>query len=276
MSESKNEFQKCKVCGAAVVEVNPTYHLVECVDCKLVFCKIIFTQEKFIETYDRLYNDSNTYQKHQKEYESLKSGTKVSIGLPKKKIMTFFLKKRLVDFIEIGAGIGVIAQYIQNKKLNYYGIELDKKSVKKAQHLGLHVEQGDFSFLKSINFKADAVLAFEVMEHIQDLDLFMKLISNQLKSGGYYGFTVPNYDKRKNYFQPSDKIYQAEPPIHLNFFTKDNVLRLADFYGFSIEFCNLKKTPYFNYNSFETYKFMFKALLGKYHGPTLICVMKKK
>jgi 2-polyprenyl-3-methyl-5-hydroxy-6-metoxy-1,4-benzoquinol methylase len=276
MSEAQNEFQSCKNCGGAFRDVNPLFHLVECVDCKLVFCKQIFSQDEFVETYDRLYNNSNSYQKHQKEYDDLKNGRKVSIGYPKKVVMDFLFKNQIKSYTEIGAGIGLVAKYIHNHGLNYFGLELDQSSVEKAKALNLPVVQGDFSLLESLEFKTEAVVAFEVMEHIQDLESYLKFIFLHLIPGGYYGFSVPNYDKIKNYKNRETKIFQSPPPIHLNFFTKSSLKNLAENHGFEIVLLKEKKTPYFNYNRFDTYKFLFKALMGKYYGPTLMCVFKKK
>lgn len=271
-----SEFFHCKVCSGEIKEVNSVYHLVQCNECNLVFCKTIFSQEEFVETYDRLYNTTQDYKKHQKEYDLMSLDKSVKIGLPKLKVLKYLLRSGVKNFVEIGAGIGLVAFYLQKKDLNYKGIELDKVSVEKALKLDLNIQQGDFSNLKDIKLKSDAVIAFEVMEHIQDLNLYMKLINQHLTIGGFYGFSVPNFEKIKNYKNPLTKIYQSPPPIHLNFFTNASIEQLAQIYGFEVVFCEDKKRPYYNYNRLDTYKFLLKALLGKYYGPTLMCVMKKK
>ena len=97
----------------------------------------------------------------------------------------------------------------------------------------------------------------------------------KLSPHGVLGFTVPNYNKRLNYKTPKENIYQSGPPIHLNFFTKESIFKLARFYGFNVIFYKEKRFPYMNMRNLSTYKFIVKSILGKYNGSTIMCVFEK-
>lgn len=71
------EFLKCKICQSDVEVVNPIHYLVKCVKCDFVFCKTVFTEIQFVETYQGLYNgDGNQdYSRHSvKEFNDLQKG----------------------------------------------------------------------------------------------------------------------------------------------------------------------------------------------------------
>jgi len=270
------EFKLCKVCSSSFELVNKRYNLVKCTECKLVFSKDVFSEQDFLETYNNLYNNSLQYDTHQKEFAKLQKDKPLHIGRPKLKILNYLLKKKCKRICEVGAGVGIVANYLKKKGIDYIGIELDKLTVEKAQSINLNIINGDFSKLNEIEGVFDAIIAFEVIEHLQDLNLFFKIASEKLKTNSYIGFTVPNYDKRMNYKNHKDRIYQSGPPVHLNFFTIESINKISNHYNFEIVFCEAKKFPYFNWNKIDTYKFFLKSIFSEFNGATLQCVMIKK
>lgn len=270
-----NEFEVCKVCSFETRIVNSKFNLVECINCKLTFCNNIYSENAFIEVYDRLYNQTKQYNVHVKESEKLIAKKKYKLGYTKKIILDYILRNNVKKIAEIGAGVGVVAHYLQNKEVDYLGIELDVKTAERAKKASLNIIQGDFKIINNIDEKFNCILAFEVIEHIQALDDLFKIIKHKLHPNGYLGFTVPNYNKRLNYKEKHQKIYQSPPPIHLNFFTIESLRNIAIFYGFKVEFINEKKFPYLNLNKIETYKHFLKALMGNYNGSTIIALFQK-
>lgn len=276
MRNKNNEvFTSCKVCKSETTSINKKYNLIQCSSCKLVFAETIFSNTDFETTYNKLYNLSSQYAIHQKEFDKLKDNSNHNIGRSKLKIINYLSERKVNKICEIGAGVGIVANYLKNKKKDYVGVELDTKTVEKAQSLGLNIKNGDFSIIGNFPDKFEAIIAFEVIEHLQDLDLFFKIITEKLDDGGYLGFTVPNYDKRKNYRNFGEKIYQSGPPIHLNFFTKESIENIAQLYDYEVIFCKPKKFPYLNLKKKDTIIGVFKALFSKYYGSTLMCVIRK-
>lgn len=271
-----NSYNSCKVCGAPTTLINQRYNLVQCSDCQLIFCNQVFSDEELIKTYDELYNKSTIYKRHQNEYINLKSNQNVKLGWGKRRPLQYVLDKNINSICEIGAGVGLVAMYLKKfKEIQYTGIELDKLTALKAQSLGLNVINGSFSILKDLPHNFDAIIGFEVLEHIQDLKHFFELVNGRLRPSGFLVFSVPNYSKKMNYNSESDKLYQDKPPVHLNFFTRENITRILDKSGFSVELLKVKSLPYLNLNVRGTYRQLFLALFGNYEGPTIICVARR-
>jgi 2-polyprenyl-3-methyl-5-hydroxy-6-metoxy-1,4-benzoquinol methylase len=269
-------FQACKICGSPITDINKRYQLVQCNSCEFIFCQEIFTDAVILKTYDDLYNNTSSYQQHQNEYNLLKIEKQIRLGWSKRSIIKGLLQRNIKDICEVGAGVGLVGQYTKRmNNLSYSGIELDVKTAQKARSLDLNVIQGSFTELEKYQNSFDAIIGFEVLEHLQDLKLFFTLGSKALKSGGYLGFSVPNYNKIKNYQPGSDKLYQDTPPVHLNFFTIKNITNILAASGFSIVTLKVKSLPYMNLRVKETYRLLFRALIGTFEGPTIICLAKK-
>ena len=275
------KFTSCKICKSAIKLVNQTYHLVECDKCGLIFSENIFSQEEFVEVYNALYNGTDSsYQRHSKdEFEKLKSGH-VQIGKNRSELVNRIIinNTNCKSVLEIGSGIGLVGSYVKLKAplMVYKGIELDTEAYLKSKVLGLDTFNGDFQIISKFDETFDVIMLWEVIEHLQDLNLFLELAYSKLNKGGKILLSTPNYNKIHNYpDRKKDKLYQNEPPIHLNFFTKKNIKTVFKMKGFySIE-VREKKFPYVEKNIIQFIKSSVKALLGKYNGPTLYLVAEK-
>ncbi|WP_158837987.1 class I SAM-dependent methyltransferase [Polaribacter sp. L3A8] len=126
--------------------------------------------------------------------------------------------------------------------------------------------------MKELTSKYDTIMLWEVFEHLQDVNLFLELVKDTLVNNGRLVFSVPNYNKRKNFNTQNnniDNLYQSGPPIHLNFFTEKSVSNVLENHGFKLEFCKIKKFPYINFKRSKFYTEFMKSIFGLYEGPTL-------
>lgn len=276
-----NEYSKCKICTSSTILINQLHHLVQCEKCKLIFCNQIFTQEDFVKVYDDLYNKNKThYEYHASvEYNKLIANQKVSIGVNREKLIKkHVIQTKAQSVLEFGSGVGLIGMYLRNanSSIQYSGIELDKISFEKSQKLGLNTYNGDFSIATTIDKKFDVIMLWEVIEHLQDLDLFLKIAYEKLNVGGKIILSTPNYNKIYNYKnRKKDQIFQDAPPIHLNFFTKANIKNVFEINSFKNISANTKKTPYLNIKSPGFYLDLVKSVFGMYHGTTIYLVAEK-
>lgn len=271
-----NYYEFCKLCNSKVFSVNSLHELVKCENCDLIFSKKIFTPKEIIETYDKLYNKSDKYSNHIEQFRLMQLGRRPRIGSNKTRILNKIISKKNQLFLEIGAGVGLTGNYLIKKHHSYKGIEIDHQTAIKAKTLGVNIEEGSFELADKWENKFDSVIAFEVIEHIQDLDKCLKVVHKTLKRDGLFGFTVPNYNKILNYTKDDSRLRQSPPPIHLNFFTIDNIQKIVAHYPFEIQYLKTRRFPYFNLKKRITYKFIVKAIFGLFHGPTILCVLKKK
>jgi 2-polyprenyl-3-methyl-5-hydroxy-6-metoxy-1,4-benzoquinol methylase len=270
-----NTYKECKVCKSEVKVVNRTYNLGQCKQCKLIFCLTQFSQSEFVKVYDELYNKENAvYSNHSVvEYSMLQKNKNIKIGHHRAKI----LKKEVLNgsctsVLEVGSGIGLIGCYIKNKnsKINYTGIEIDKESYEKSQKLNLNTIHADFTAMDKMNETFDVIMLWEVIEHLQDLNLFIIMAYERLNKKGKIILSTPNYNKIFNY--PSrelDAIYQDKPPVHLNFFTKENITTIFEMNGFGTCKAKVKRFPYLEFKSSRFYFDFIKAIFNRYNGSTI-------
>jgi 2-polyprenyl-3-methyl-5-hydroxy-6-metoxy-1,4-benzoquinol methylase len=270
------EYQSCKICSSHISIINKRYNLVQCNSCHFIFCNEIFSEKTLVKTYDDLYNNTSQYEKHQVEFVGLSQHKDIKLGWGKKEVLRYLLQQDVHEICEVGAGVGLVGNHLKSlNNIQYTGIEFDEKTAAKAQSLGLNVISGSFEKLSNFPAKFDAVIGFEVLEHLQDLKNFLELTHGCLKPGGFLGFSVPNYSKIKNYRLGTDKLYQDKPPIHLNFFSEENITLILQQAGFEIAVLKVKKLPYLNLKLKETYRLIYRALIGRFEGPTIVCVARK-
>lgn len=276
------EYSNCKICNSSIKIINQTHNLVKCTKCELIFCKTIFTQDDFINVYDNLYNSNNgEYQRHSKiEFERLQNGIFGKIGYNRKNILNKnVFNAKCKSVLEVGSGVGLIGAYIlsKNKNILYTGIELDREAFKKSKLLKLNTINGDFTEIKKLEQKFDVIMLWEVIEHLQDLKIFVELAYDALKPGGKIILSAPNYNKIYNYSnRPTDRLYQNDPPIHLNFFTSKSLKTVFEIFGFEKCIVKIKRTPYINFKSRKFYMDMFKVIFKKYNGATIYFEASKK
>ncbi|RXR17745.1 class I SAM-dependent methyltransferase [Flavobacterium amnicola] len=278
----KNEYHNCKICSGNVSIINTTYNLGQCEKCNFIFCVTIFSQEEFIQVYNQLYNDQDAlYKMHSvTQYNALKENKKINVGFNRSKLIKkHILNGKCNSVLEIGSGIGLIGAYIRqnNDKIFYKGIELDKEAFDKSQTLGLNTVNADFKEMANLTETYDVITLWEVIEHLQDLKLFLELAHQKLNVGGKIVLSTPNYNKIYNYpNRAKDQLFQNSPPIHLNFFTLQNIKNIFELNNFSDCKAVLKKWPYLEIKSISFYKDIFKSLIGKFQGTTIYFVATKK
>ena len=270
-----NKYCECKVCKGKVQLINQKYNLGECDNCKLIFCLTKYSNNEFITVYDDLYNKENAiYSNHSIiEYKMLLENKKIKIGYHRSKL----LKKHVLNgtcksVLEIGSGIGLIGSYIrkENDTIKYTGIEIDKESFDKSQALKLNTINADFTAMDGIEESFDVIMLWEVLEHLQDLNLFIQLAYKKLNKNGRIILSTPNYDKIFNYpKREKDAIYQDKPPVHLNFFTKENITTVFEINQFKNCKAVVKKFPYLDIKSKNFYIDFIKSLVNRYNGSTI-------
>jgi len=269
-------YTTCKICAGKTEEFLPQFELLKCSQCGFIFYKHQLEIAGTQELYDKLYNQQDDYKVYKQQADLLKQGKQPHLGFNKMKVLRLLLNKNCSSFIEIGAGVGVVGNYLAKKNKQYAGIELDAGAAGLARDAGLHISQGSFEDM-STSADADAVLAFEVIEHIDDLKLCLGLIRDKLKSGQYFGFTVPNFEIHYNQSVEMQKkrLGQVGPPVHVNFFTVTSLQKILQDIGFKPLYLEARPFPYIVWNKKSTYKKLWSAFKGQFKGSTIICVAKK-
>lgn len=269
-------YTTCKLCGQTTTDFLPQFELLRCTSCEIIFYKKQLSVEYVKELYDKLYNQQEDYAAYKMQADQLQSGKQPNIGHDKTVVLNKLFKKGCKNFAEIGSGVGITGKYLQDKDFQYEGIELDEQAATLAASAGINIKNKSFEYLHYIKEK-DCLVAFEVIEHIDDLKACLTLINSSLKKEGYFGFTVPNFKKYYNQSKEKQKtrLDQVGPPVHINFFTEENITTLLPLFGFKIIYIKVRPFPSMNLTRKITYIRLLKALLGRYNGPNILCIAQK-
>ena len=151
-----------------------------------------------------------------------------SIKRKYKLISKLISSKKILD---IGSGTGEFLSYMKIKRFDTYGVEIAKKARELSiKNHGLFVKDS-LSSLKEKNF--DIITMWHVLEHVYDLDGYMKKIKSLLNDKGIVIIAVPNH---KCFDQKFYGKHWAgwDVPLHLWHFDKESMLKLSKKYGFEI------------------------------------------
>ena len=133
--------------------------------------------------------------------------------------------------VDIGSGRGAFTKYI-DKKVDYTGLELSSDAVKFAQTDNLNVtEQTIERYSEGKKSKHDLAVAFQVLEHIENIDSFILSTREVLKPNGMLIIAVPNNDSFIRY-APNNLLNL--PPHHLLHWNEQSLRYMADKYDFEV------------------------------------------
>lgn len=133
--------------------------------------------------------------------------------------------------LDIGSGSGVLFERIQ-ERVDYTGIELSTKAVAIAKEKNINVIQEDIAtHSKSHNNNYDLVCLFQVIEHLTELDNFIKSIYDVLKDDGLFVIATPNND---GFYSITPNLLFNLPPHHSIHWTENSLKFLANKYNFEV------------------------------------------
>ncbi|MCU0321257.1 MAG: class I SAM-dependent methyltransferase [Chitinophagaceae bacterium] len=273
-----NTYQNCKICNGSIKEINKKHHISECKNCGFLFYNIKIDEEEINKIYAELYAEGGEYDRTFKaSMRSIEQKKQPPLGF----VRTSTIKKALAkikgkQIAEIGASVGSVGMYLQNLGYAYQGFELHKPTVDFAFANGINMKEGGFHALQDYTNAFDCLFAFEVIEHLEDLSACIKFIEKALKPAGYFAFTVPNYAKINDNKYVEDYLYQMPPPVHINFFTKENIERFFPMYNFNVIEIRKKKFIGPTELKLKNIKRFFRLLSGTYEGPSLMVMLQKK
>lgn len=128
--------------------------------------------------------------------------------------------KNAESIIEIGSGKGTfIDKILKINKAKIIGFETSEEAVLNAAKKKLPVYLNDYSdfLLKNKDYQFDAILSFQVLEHISDPLNFLKSQVSYMKKGCKLILCVPNIDC---FYKYSDELLDM-PPHHATKWSKN-------------------------------------------------------
>ena len=131
------------------------------------------------------------------------------------------------NVLEIGCGKGAFANVI--KVDNFVGLEYNKRLCNHSRLNRMNILNESISTHSSKNAeKYDAVCAFQVLEHVPEVDSFIRSSVKCLKRGGVLIYSVPSADS----FVATDKDNILNmPPHHLTWWSDRCLRNIAPMFG---------------------------------------------
>ena len=228
---------KCTLCrdeGHRHIFTHKGYDLVRCLGCDLVFVRNPPEPSSLADLYNGALDAGHHDDARQEGSLAAKRQSEVArqhLGF----VQTVIRSGQIVD---IGCATGDFVAAARAAGFDASGIDVSEKSVRYAQDVrGLPVSQGCVQDCRVPAGTLDAVMAFDVVEHVpaplEDLRCYHRL----LKPGGWLFLSTPNVDglfpglslglARRLKYCP-----HAEPPHHLFQFSEATLRRMLTVSGF--------------------------------------------
>lgn len=161
-------------------------------------------------------------------------------GYIKEPVLFYYYQNIIADIImrykkkgslfDVGGGIGVLMDIMRKKGWDVEGIEASKQGVEYAERIfSMNMFKGDF-----LNFKTkkryDVITANHVIEHVNDLNSFLKKIGQIIKKDGIMLLGLPNagclefkiFRKRWISLAPDMHIWHFNPKTITKLLEKNN------------------------------------------------------
>ncbi len=178
------------------------------------------------------------------------------------------------SLLDVGCGNGIFIKEAQRLGYKVVGIDFDRENIRIArERFGLS-EVFPLTFEELIasyhNKKFDVITFFEVLEHMDNPNNFIKLIKTGLKPGGHIILSVPN---RERFLDPlGDGDY---PPNHLTRWNASSLSSFLEKSGFEIIKVATKKLTTDDLIGYIRSKIRFRiahklVLKGKIHNDQTI------
>jgi 2-polyprenyl-3-methyl-5-hydroxy-6-metoxy-1,4-benzoquinol methylase len=125
--------------------------------------------------------------------------------------------------LDLGAGTGEFGYFIAEHSKTYYDLDINV----------CHFHQ-DLNSPFNLSEKFDVVVAGELIEHLENTEIFLNNVKRHLKKNGIFFLTTPNPTSFRFFFYA---LLNREPDFsgHIKYFTKDALILLLKKYFKVIE-----------------------------------------
>lgn len=154
--------------------------------------------------------------------------------------------------LEIGCGIGSVVFELTKQGYNVLGTDISREAIayglKKYENIRLEVQAAEALPYENESF--DAVLSFDLFEHIAQVDRHVSEVFRVLRANGYYLFQTPNkYSSLifETLSKKSLKWRRAHPSLH----TPGQLIRRLTSLGFKVQFIKMNPVNEFTINKLK-------------------------
>lgn len=213
---------------------NEVFQLEECSDCKLIYQKFIPDNYSLFLLYTKWISFTKAFEK----YERFRPINKLDANYTMLRDVCQYLNSRDLKCFDYGFGHAHLLKQAQIFGMDLYGSELNPIQIEYAKQYGIKI----INFTKSEPPpKMDIIFCEQVLEHTADPRSVMDDIVKISKRGTLLHLSVPDSANVNKTLKSIDwltadgdrsRIMPFSPLEHINSFKYDNLLRLAQSYGF--------------------------------------------
>lgn len=244
--------QRCVLCNnSRATMLYITNNVVRCCTCGHVYTKV------YDSNLNNLYSDA--YYSYNKEKHKINIYSFVIHNIKKiiikyyygeiKNIPFIFKKygkypffkqeKNDLNILDIGCGNGDFLTYLNNKKWNKYGIEINKKACDIAKNNKIRIFNSNSIPKDFKNNTFDVIRYWHVLEHLPNPIISLQNSTRLLKKNGLIIIAVPNIDSINSKIFKNNW-FDLDPTRHLNHFSvtsmkkllKNTKLKIVDVRGY--------------------------------------------
>ena len=176
--------------------------------------------------------------------------------------------------LDIGCAMGPFLDAASDSGWQVYGTDISNEAIEYVQNT-LHypavcAKFPNFDSLKEFGIGSfDAITMWYVIEHFQELDSVLRIISNMLKVGGIFAFSTPSAGGVSGRYS-TEKFYNSSPADHFTIWEPNRTDDILKKYGFKV----IKKIstghhperfPVFENKDKKQNTFLFSMLSGVSH-----------
>lgn len=216
---SKDEFQviDCETCGFKHIIPIPTKHFLQ-----------TYYQKHWVDN-----RPAEFYKKVESDFEWQKQ-----FYDEKYDVFDKYCQGDTKKIIDIGSGLGLFLKVGKERGWETLGIEPSVESYEYAKRHGIGLENAFFNEENYLSFGTfDVVHMHEVIEHISDPIMMIKMAREILNPGGILCIVSPNeFNPLQNaYVETSgSEKWWISPPEHINYFDFDSITNILGNNGFDI------------------------------------------
>lgn len=142
-----------------------------------------------------------------------------------------FGNKESINVLEIGCAEGEFLTMVGETlpKASLYGIDINQSAIEVAKTRNINAEVSLIENYAPSNLgKFDVVLMFQVLEHIPNIDTFLRSATQVLTAGGILIIAVPNSD---SFILKMDRYHTLNlPPHHMGWWNEKSLRSLGSYY----------------------------------------------
>ena len=276
-----NYSDKCPICSRGKRELKifswSNYKVIHCNNCALDYCSSMNKKE--------IGGDSSPVHKEGIEMmaATLNKTKELAQNYVNKRIPIFesFLKRKCNNILEVGCGAGVFYSPFKKQLIKWDGIDINPYWKLFGEKNNIPISNKP---LDNIEKKYDAILAYQVLEHVENPILFMESIISKLNPGGIIHLELPNQGSLNSRIRQISPLISKDygfiqPPMHLRAYQKKTIEYMFREVGLKTKKVIVRGNTDKNWGQVRDYNLMQKTiytLSGKIgYGSLLIGLAQK-